>query len=196
MNRIVRENYPVADLPEDLREGFALIDEVRIIVEPALPKPEKVLTIDELWALRRPPYKTPEERAAFIKQQAEQRMAERLAALGIKAPSKPGETAAQRMERERAERAAKLRQAEEEDARREAERQARLAEEQGVPPPAPQAQAPATEDKKPPPPPSRKAGRTEDTAGLVVNPALPRHPGVGRGPATVRRPGAYSPRSS
>ncbi|KAI0024903.1 hypothetical protein F4780DRAFT_723501 [Xylariomycetidae sp. FL0641] len=102
-------------------------------------------------------YKTPEERAAFIKQQAEQRMAERLAALGIKAPSKPGETSAQRMERERAERAAKLRQAEEEDARREAERQARIAEEQGVPPPA---AAPAA--KKPPPPPSRKGGKSED----------------------------------
>ena len=95
-------------------------------------------------------YKTPEERAAYIKQQAEQRMAERLAKLGIKAPSKPGETAAQRMERERAERAAKLRQAEEEDAKREAERQARIADEQGVPPPAPKA-----EGKKPPPPPSR-----------------------------------------
>ncbi|KAI1505549.1 hypothetical protein F5X99DRAFT_368427 [Biscogniauxia marginata] len=104
-------------------------------------------------------YKTPEERAAFIKQQAEQRMAERLAALGIKAPSKPGETSAQRMERERAERAAKLRQAEEEDARREAERQARIAEEQGVPPPAPK-----TEAKKPPPPPSRKSAKHEDTA--------------------------------
>ncbi|OTB02251.1 hypothetical protein M426DRAFT_322830 [Hypoxylon sp. CI-4A] len=104
-------------------------------------------------------YKTPEERAAFIKQQAEQRMAERLAALGIKAPSKPGETAAQRIERERAERAAKLRQAEEEDARREAERQARIAEEQGVPPPAPEA-----ETKKPPPPPSRKGGKNEDAA--------------------------------
>ncbi|KAI1134895.1 hypothetical protein F5Y05DRAFT_396828 [Hypoxylon sp. FL0543] len=102
-------------------------------------------------------YKTPEERAAFIKQQAEQRMAERLAALGIKAPSKPGETAAQRMERERAERAAKLRQAEEEDARREAERQARIAEEQGVPPPVAKA-----ETKKPPPPPSRKGGKSED----------------------------------
>ncbi|KAI1327880.1 hypothetical protein F5Y16DRAFT_370584 [Xylariaceae sp. FL0255] len=102
-------------------------------------------------------YKTPEERAAFIKQQAEQRMAERLAALGIKAPSKPGETAAQRMERERAERAAKLRQAEEEDAQREAERQARLADEQGVPPPAAKAEA-----KKPPPPPSRKNGRNDD----------------------------------
>ncbi|KAI5860558.1 hypothetical protein GGS23DRAFT_580609 [Durotheca rogersii] len=104
-------------------------------------------------------YKTPEERAAFIKQQAEQRMAERLAALGIKAPSKPGETPAQRIERERAERAAKLRQAEEEDARREAERQARIAEEQGVPPPAPKVDA-----KKPPPPPTRKGGKHDDVA--------------------------------
>ncbi|KAI1372993.1 hypothetical protein F4677DRAFT_430669 [Hypoxylon crocopeplum] len=104
-------------------------------------------------------YKTPEERAAFIKQQAEQRMAERLAALGIKTSSKSGETVAQRMERERAERAAKLRQAEEEDARREAERQARIAEEQGVPPPVVK-----TETKKPPPPPARKGGKHEDAA--------------------------------
>ncbi|KAI0879219.1 hypothetical protein GGS24DRAFT_233088 [Hypoxylon argillaceum] len=102
-------------------------------------------------------YKTPEERAAFIKQQAEQRMAERLAALGIKAPSKPGETTAQRVERERAERAAKLRQAEEEDARREAERQARIAEEQGVPPPIAK-----VETKKPPPPPIRKGAKNEE----------------------------------
>ena len=100
-------------------------------------------------------YKTPEERAAFIKQQAEQRMAERLAALGIKAPSKPGETAAQKLEREKADRAAKLRQAEEEDARRETERQSRLAEEQGVPPPA--VTSPKGDGKKPAPPPSRKA---------------------------------------
>ncbi|QBZ61390.1 hypothetical protein PoMZ_08339 [Pyricularia oryzae] len=107
-------------------------------------------------------YKTPEERAAFIKQQAEQRMAERLAALGIKAPVKGGETPAQRMERERSERAAKLRQAEEEDARREAERQARLAEEQG--PPQPAASAPKTEAKPPPPPPSRKAAPDRETA--------------------------------
>ncbi|KAF2970600.1 hypothetical protein GQX73_g2958 [Xylaria multiplex] len=104
-------------------------------------------------------YKTPEERAAFIKQQAEQRMAERLAALGIKAPSKPGETAAQRIEREKAERAAKLRQAEEEDARREAERQARIAEEQGVPPPVAK-----LETKKPPPPPVRKGAKNDGAA--------------------------------
>lgn len=99
-------------------------------------------------------YKTPEERAAFIRQQAEQRMAERLAALGIKAPSKPGESAAQRSEREKAERAAKLRQAEDEDARRETERRARLADEQGVPPPV-------AETPKPAPPPPRKAPKAD-----------------------------------
>jgi hypothetical protein len=99
-------------------------------------------------------YKTPEDRAAYIKQQAEQRMAERLAALGIKAPSKPGESTQDRMEREKNERAAKLRQAEEEDAKRETERQARLNEEQGIPPPA-------AENKKPPPPPARKAAKSD-----------------------------------
>ncbi|KAK7607045.1 hypothetical protein BKA81DRAFT_365520 [Phyllosticta paracitricarpa] len=98
-------------------------------------------------------YKTAEERAAFIKQQAEQRMAERLAALGLRAPVKPGETPQQRAEREQQEREDKRRKAEEEDARREAERQRRLQDEQGVPPPATK---PA--GKKPPPaPPSRKA---------------------------------------
>ena len=61
MNRIVRENYAVADLPEDLRDGFATDAEVRVVIEPASPMPEKVLSIDELFALRRPPYKTTEE---------------------------------------------------------------------------------------------------------------------------------------
>ncbi|KAK3692396.1 actin cytoskeleton-regulatory complex protein PAN1 [Podospora appendiculata] len=107
-------------------------------------------------------YKTPEERAAFIKQQAEQRMAERLAALGIKAPTKPGESAAQRAERERAERATKLREAEAEDARRETERQARLAEEQGAAPEPAQVASPKADAKRPPPPPSRKAVKAED----------------------------------
>jgi actin cytoskeleton-regulatory complex protein PAN1 len=102
-------------------------------------------------------YKTPEDRAAYIKQQAEQRMAERLAALGIKAPTKSGETTQQRLEREKNERAAKVRQAEEEDAKREAERQARINEEQGVPPPPPA----SIGAKKPPPPPSRKAARSD-----------------------------------
>nr|POE63186.1 actin cytoskeleton-regulatory complex protein pan1 [Quercus suber] len=97
-------------------------------------------------------YRTAEERAAFIKQQAEQRMAERLAALGLKAPGSKGgtETAAQRVDRERKEREDKLRQAEEEDARREQERQARLQGESVAPP------SPAGSKAKPAPPAPRK----------------------------------------
>ena len=96
-------------------------------------------------------YKTGEDRAAFIRQQAEQRMAERLAALGLKPPSKPGESAQQRQERETRERQDRVRQAEEEDAKREQERQRRLADEQ-VSPPRDVGKA----SKKPPPPPVRR----------------------------------------
>jgi hypothetical protein len=80
-------------------------------------------------------------------------MAERLAALGIKAPAKAGETPQQRAEREKRDREAKLRQAEEEDARREEERQRRLNDESTAPP------APVQGSGKkpaPPPPASRK----------------------------------------
>lgn len=103
-------------------------------------------------------HKSPEERAAFIKQQAEQKMAERLAALGIKAPSKPGESTQQRLEREKAEKANKVRLAEEEDARREAERQARINEEQSLSVPEPPK---APSPRKPAPPPSRKAAKSD-----------------------------------
>ncbi|KAL9603351.1 MAG: hypothetical protein Q9219_001213 [cf. Caloplaca sp. 3 TL-2023] len=108
-------------------------------------------------------YKTAEDRAAFIKQQAEQRMAERLAALGLKPPSKSGESSQQRQEREARERRDRVRQAEAEDAKREEERQQRLAEEQPTPPvdnrPTP---------KKPPPPPVRK-GRSDSGAKNAEN---------------------------
>ena len=100
-------------------------------------------------------YRTAEDRAAFIKQQAEQRMAERLAALGIKAPSRGGESGSQRAEREQQERQNKLKQAEEEDARREQERQSRLQGE-SVAPPSPSASA-----KPKPPPPAPRKNRSE-----------------------------------
>ena len=96
-------------------------------------------------------YKTGEDRAAFIKQQAEQRMAERLAALGLKPPTKPGESAQQRQEREAKDRQDRVRQAEVEDAKREEERQKRLDDEQ---PSAPDVSKSA---KRPPPPPVRKS---------------------------------------
>ncbi|KAI4136846.1 MAG: hypothetical protein L6R39_007587, partial [Caloplaca ligustica] len=103
-------------------------------------------------------YKTGEDRAAFIKQQAEQRMAERLAALGLKPPSKSGESTRERQEREARERQDRVRQAEVEDAKREEERQQRLAEEQPTPPVDSKSTA-----KKPPPPPVRK-GRADSGA--------------------------------
>lgn len=96
-------------------------------------------------------YKTGEERAAFIKQQAEQRMAERLAALGLKAPTKLGESTQQRHDREAKEREERRRQAEAEDVRRDQERQQRLEDEQ---PSAPTSMK--TPSKKPQPPPPRK----------------------------------------
>jgi hypothetical protein len=111
-------------------------------------------------------YKTAEERAAFIKQQAEQRMAERLAALGIRTPAKGGETAAQRAERESKEREDRRKQAEAEDARREEERRARL-EGESIAPPAPAAAA-ASKAKPPPPAPRNKA--SEGTQGSSSNP--------------------------
>jgi hypothetical protein len=111
-------------------------------------------------------YKTPEERAAFIKQQAEQRMAERLAALGIKAPVKAGETPQQRAEREKREREEKLRQAEEEDARREEERQRRLNDESGAPPVITKGSG-----KKPAPPPPASRKNKVDVAQHDVNQA-------------------------
>ncbi|PSK57903.1 Actin cytoskeleton-regulatory complex protein pan1 [Elsinoe australis] len=101
-------------------------------------------------------YKTAEERSAFIKQQAEARMAERLAALGLRAPSKPGETPQQRQERERKEKEDRLRNAEEEDSRREQERQQRLADESIAPP--------SGGAKKPKPPAPRKRGGSMEKA--------------------------------
>lgn len=102
-------------------------------------------------------YKTGEDRAAFIKQQAEQRMAERLAALGLKPPTKSGESSQQRQEREARERQDRVRQAEAEDAKREEERQRRIADE------TPSAPDVSKSSKKPPPPPVRK-GRADSSA--------------------------------
>jgi hypothetical protein len=97
-------------------------------------------------------HRTPEERAAFIKQQAEARMAERLAALGLRPPVKGGESVQQRQDREKKEMEEKRRKAEEEDAKREEERQRRLQDESIAPPVA----AKAVGKKPPPPPASRK----------------------------------------
>ncbi|OJD26103.1 actin cytoskeleton-regulatory complex protein PAN1 [Blastomyces percursus] len=95
---------------------------------------------------------THQERVASAKERAQKRIAERMAAAGLKPSSDGGaETLLERQEREKRERDERRKRAEEEDAKREQERQRRIAEEQNGPP-----VKAATAGKKPPPPPSRK----------------------------------------
>lgn len=97
-------------------------------------------------------YKTGEERAAFIKQQAEQRMAERLAALGLKPPTRSGESNQQKQQREAKGREERLLQARADDAQQDEERKRRLYKEQISTP-----NVTKSTNKKPPIPPSRKS---------------------------------------
>jgi hypothetical protein len=86
MNRIVRESYPVAELPEDLRAELSDVERVRVVLEP-VSKPamsaggsEEKLTIsdgsdagssaptlNDLWAMRRPPFKSVEQVADEVR---------------------------------------------------------------------------------------------------------------------------------
>ncbi|KAL9101363.1 MAG: hypothetical protein Q9163_003365 [Psora crenata] len=106
-------------------------------------------------------YKTAEDRAAFIKQHAEQRMAERMVALGLKPPVRSGESSQQRQEREARERQDRMRQAEEEDSKRESERQLRLASEQ------PSAPDIGKSNKKPPPTPPVRKNRADSAVQRI-----------------------------
>lgn len=72
MNRIVREHYPAAKLPEDLREGFAADADVRVIIEVQHKYPDRVLSIEELFALRTPPFRSTQEIVDEIRRQREE----------------------------------------------------------------------------------------------------------------------------
>jgi hypothetical protein len=65
MNKIIRENYPVSKLPEDLRPTNDPAARVKVTIEEETigeeQPPEKVMTLEEICALRRPPYRTKEE---------------------------------------------------------------------------------------------------------------------------------------
>jgi hypothetical protein len=72
MNRIVKEHYPAEKLPEDLREGLAPGSQVTVtIVEEEAP-PEKAMSLDELFALRRPPFRSGAEIDAELRRQRDE----------------------------------------------------------------------------------------------------------------------------
>lgn len=69
MNKIVREHYPASKLPEDLREGVDPESTVTVTITiEGLKRPEHVMTLEEIFAARRPPYRSAEEIVGSIRQ--------------------------------------------------------------------------------------------------------------------------------
>ncbi|HKH81444.1 MAG TPA: hypothetical protein VKA03_07530 [Methylovirgula sp.] len=87
MNKIVKEDYPVAKLPEDLREGLDPAQQVRVTIEVApsakeemdrelqsawFHRPDHVLSLEEIFALRRPPFRSAEEIEEELRRQRDE----------------------------------------------------------------------------------------------------------------------------
>ena len=67
MNKIVR-NYPASKLPADLREGLDPDARVTVTVQVANEAPpHRPMTLDEIFALRLPPYRSAEQIVADIR---------------------------------------------------------------------------------------------------------------------------------
>lgn len=61
MNKIVKEHYPASKLPVELREGIDPAGHVTVTVVEEEQPPERVMTLEEIFASRRPPYLSAEE---------------------------------------------------------------------------------------------------------------------------------------
>lgn len=72
MNSIVKSNYPVSKLPEDLRDGMDPTSKVTVTVTVEEQRPEHVRSLDEIFASRRPPFRSAEEIDAEIRRQRDE----------------------------------------------------------------------------------------------------------------------------
>ena len=72
MNRVVKEHYPASKLPEDLREGVDPSAVVTITIVEEQNRPERIMTLDEIFALRQPPFRTAEEIDADLRRQRDE----------------------------------------------------------------------------------------------------------------------------
>jgi hypothetical protein len=61
MNKIVKEHYPASRLPEDLRAGVDPASTVTITIVEEANSPREVMTLEEIWALRTPPFRTAQQ---------------------------------------------------------------------------------------------------------------------------------------
>lgn len=72
MNRIVKEHYPAENLPDDLREGLAPGSQVTVMIVEEEQAPEKIMSLEELFALRRPPFRSGAEIDADLRRQRDE----------------------------------------------------------------------------------------------------------------------------
>ena len=68
MNKIVREHYPASKLPSDLRQGIDPNASVTVIVSLEEVPPHRVMTLEEIFAARRPPFRSAEDIDADIRE--------------------------------------------------------------------------------------------------------------------------------
>jgi hypothetical protein len=71
MNKIVRENYPAAQLPEDLRPTDDPNARVTVTIEPEQ-RPGRVMTLEEIFSQRGFRRRTKEEIDADIRRQRDE----------------------------------------------------------------------------------------------------------------------------
>ncbi len=72
MNRIVKEHYPVDRLPDDLRQGLEPGAQITITIVEEEALSERPLSLDELFAMRRPPFRSGEEIDAELERQRDE----------------------------------------------------------------------------------------------------------------------------
>jgi hypothetical protein len=72
MNRIVKEHYPASRLPEDLRQGVDPTAVVTVTIVEEESGREKAVTLEEIFALRQPPFRTAEEIDADLRRQRDE----------------------------------------------------------------------------------------------------------------------------
>jgi hypothetical protein len=72
MNRIVKEHYPASRLPADLRVGTDPKAFVTVTIVEEQRRLDKVMTLDEIFALRKPPFRTPEDIDADLRRQRDE----------------------------------------------------------------------------------------------------------------------------
>ena len=73
MNRIVKEHYPASKLPEDLRAGVDPSATVTVtVVEENASGPQEVMTLEEIWSLRAPPFRSMDEIDADLHRQRDE----------------------------------------------------------------------------------------------------------------------------